>query len=55
MTLTELRKMVEEMEKEYGGDTIVKFREMDGSAPRTHVLDDIWMDTSDVLHMEYEE
>lgn len=55
MTLRELREMVEEMEREYGEDVIVKFREMDGSAPRTHVLADIWMDTSDVLHMEYEE
>lgn len=53
MTLTELKKMIEEMEKEYGGEVIVKIKKMDGSAPRTHVLEDVWMDTSDVLHFEY--
>lgn len=52
MTLTELRKMIEEMEQEFGGDTVVKFKEMDGSAPRTHVLEDVWMDKDNCLRLE---
>lgn len=53
MTLKEFREIIEEMEKEYGGDIIVKTEYMKKGYPVKTEIEDIWLDPNDVLHIGY--
>jgi hypothetical protein len=53
MTLRELREELERMEKEYGGEVIVKTEYMKRGLPVRTDIEDIWLDPNDVLHIGY--
>ena len=53
MTLRELREELERMEKEYGGDVIVKTEYMKKGLPVKANIEDIWLSPDDVLHIGY--